>query len=369
MTESTAAGSAAKDVISAIGPRIRGILEAAIRSPSGDNCQPWTFRVTNAGSITLGYLPERAKSFFDYQHCGTLISLGAALTNIEIQAATEGLTVEIDYPGPQNRPGNMVDIRLRAETPLWASPELVTAVWRRTVNRRPYLPHWPATEQLQRLNEPSISGTHTALITERGRIREWARVIYLADRIRYTHPVIHEELFQKIQFTRRIAQANRFGLEIDRLGAGPMAGPLLRFLKPWSRMARLHRFGVDRALAAHSNFLARCTGAMALITIAEDTPAAWIRAGQQMQLMWVRAEQQGLCTHPMTIALYLARRYAEEGLTNFLPLHEPMLEEIQNRIDQLSPGRYNAMLFRLGRGWRMRNTAVRMPLERFVVQP
>ena len=78
------------------------------------------------------------------------------------------------------------------------------------------------------------------------------------------------------------------------------------------------------------------------------------------------AEEQGLCVHPMTVSLFLDRRYREEGMAQFLPKHRTILEEISGELGRLLGDRTGTMLFRLGTGWRMKDTAVRMPLEAFV---
>jgi hypothetical protein len=68
----------------------------------------------------------------------------------------------------------------------------------------------------------------------------------------------------------------------------------------------------------------------------------------------------------MTVALFLNQRYREEGMAEFLPKHRPILEEMHSELDRLLADRTGTMLFRMGMGWRMKNTAVRMPMESFI---
>lgn len=344
-------------------PRLRRLIEAAVRAPSGDNCQPWQFHFDAEQRLLIEFLPERAKSFFDYRYCGTLISVGAIIENIRIQAAGEGLAVDVTYAGGEG-PGNPAAIlELRPDDSASVPHSRVEAMLQRTVTRRPFWPGRVPRDKLDALLENPVAGTDVRVINSLREIRQWAHLIYLADRIRYTHPVIHEELFSKIQFTRADAQRTRIGLEIDRLGAGPAAGMIMRLLRPWPRTQRLQKIGIDRALSGHSRFLTLASGALVLVTIPATGPRDWIVAGEQVERLWVQAQEQGLCTHPMTVVLYLARRYREDGADAFLPQHIPLLEKIQAGLDSLLGDQVGAMLFRLGYGLRMKTTAVRLPVD------
>ncbi|HKN88576.1 MAG TPA: hypothetical protein VJV04_17055 [Nitrospiraceae bacterium] len=156
------------------------------------------------------------------------------------------------------------------------------------------------------------------------------------------------------------------GLEIDRLGIGPLGGMLLRCLRPWHRVQRFSRWGLIRILARQSGLLARSTGALVLVTIDRAASQDWMRAGEQVQRLWIQAQEQGLQTHPMPVALYLDQRYQGEGLKEFLPSHRQLLKELRSRLADLIPAGFGAMLFRIGRGWSMRGQSVRLPLDRFI---
>jgi len=345
---------------------MRCVLEAAVHAPSGDNCQPWRFEVQGASTIRVSIVTERAKSFFDYGAHGTLISLGAVVENMRIQAAGKGIALDVSYDEGNQRNGPQAFVQMNSDQHVTIAPNRVKAMLRRTVNRRPYLPIHPARKKMEAILANPVDDVKVTVIERRRDIWRWARLIYLADIIRYTHPVIHEELFEKILFTQQIAREKRIGLEINRLGAGPAAAMIMRFLQPWERMQRLQRYGIDRVLASQSRFLSLSSGTLMLVSIPQDTNTYWLRAGEQVERLWVNAEEQGLCVHPMTVALFLHQRYQSEGLTHFLPEHRPLLEEIDTELGSLLCDRTGTMLFRLGVGWRMKDTAIRLPLESFL---
>ena len=344
----------------------KALVEAAIRAPSGDNCQPWHFRF-DGDCVAIDIVPERAQSFFDFRHRGTFLSVGAVLENMYVQAVTMGLAAAVAYPGGEPAPGaSVVRVSLRQGTPADARCHArLAALHQRTVNRRPFLPLRIAAKKQRAWIADPVVGAEVTIIEDRREIARWARLAYLADRIRWTHPTIHGELFAKILFSRAEADIKRAGLEIDRLGAGPAAAQIMGFLKHWERMARLGRYGIDGALANQTRALAFCAGALVLVTIKSNEAAQWIRAGEQVQRLWITAHQQGLCVQPLPVALYLDQRFQEEGMANFLPQQRPLLEEVRCGLAGLLGNRVGAMLYRVGYGWRMSHPAVRLPAESF----
>jgi hypothetical protein len=341
------------------------ILAAAVRAPSGDNCQPWRFRFHDEDSVTITPDLERAKSFFDYETRATALSIGASIENMRVQAASEGMDTKTVYvdEGTQHFSATL---QFSPNEGVRVSHVRVGALFQRTVNRRPFLPASIAPSVRAQLLQEPVDGVTVHMITDRRRISQWADVVELADRIRYSHPVIHEELFAKLLVNPQMVTEVRMGLEIDRLGVGPLGGMLLRGLRPWPRMQRLSRWGLVRALARQSGLLARATGALVLVTLTRAGCQDWMRAGEQVQRLWIRAQELGLQTHPMPVALYLDQRYQGEGLQEFLPSHHCLLEDLRNRLASLVPTGIGAMLFRIGWGWRMRGQSIRLPLERFV---
>ena len=344
----------------------RTLVAAGIRAPSGDNCQPWRFRFTGTDQILIDIHPEQAESFFDYHHGPTFLSVGAVVENIRIQAAALGYAAEVAYPGGVGPGHPSAVITLHPDSQISCPSTRLQALHRRTVNRRPFLPWALAPRDIEHLTAEPILGTKVHLIQEWQAMGRWTRLIYLADRIRLSHPQIHTELFAKILFQSDAARGVRVGLETNRFGLGPGAEPILRFLKPWSRIQQLSRWGLLHLLAGQSQWLAQMSGGLVLVTIPTSTPEYWMRAGEQTQRLWIRAEELGLAVHPMTVALYLDQRYQEEGLRQFLPAHAPLLGELTRTLTELLDGQRAAMLFRIGKALPMREPASRMAIEDFL---
>lgn len=341
------------------------LLAAAIRAPSGDNCQPWCFRLKEPLSITIRANRHRARSFFDYQQSATALSIGAVIENMRQFACSEGFSTKVSYGSEDDEP---ISAKLEfSDDGLSQVPSRrIAALFERTVNRRPFLPIPISSNHLKRLLENPVEGTDVHAISQRSTIAKWAQVIELADRIRYSHREIHEELFSKLLFTAKIADETRIGLEIDRLGLGPLGGRLLQWLRPWDRVQRLSRWGLVQILARQSGLLARAAGMLVLVTIRKGTSDNWMQAGEQVQRLWIVAHELGLQTHPMPVALYLDQRYQQEGSKHFHLTHQVLLEQLRQKLADLIQDGIGTMIFRLGHGWAMKGQSVRLRMAQFV---
>jgi len=342
------------------------LIEAGIRAPSGDNCQPWKFSVDDNDRLLVAIRPDRAKSFFDADHRATFLSIGAVLENVRVEAGFRSQSIDVEYLCGQQLDQPAAVISLAPTAAPTVSTATHQAMRERTVNRRPFFRGKPDSATQQTLTADPVANTSTTIFTERSAIRQWARMIYLADRIRYSHPVIHQELFGKIRLSHKEIEQQRTGLEFDRLGIGPGSTAILKLLKPWKRMQRLSTIGVDAALSNQSRMLAASSGAIALVTIPDDEMESWIHSGEQVERLWIKAHELGLCIHPMTVALYLSQRYQTEGMANFLPQHENWLKEISAGLAPFLQDRVGAMVFRIGNAVKMSGQSVRLPVEDFL---
>src|SRR5579872_649627 len=81
---------------------IEAVLDTARWAPSGDNAQPWTFRVQGEHAVEV--LVRRSNAnVYEYRHGEpTLVSAGALLENIELAAPAFGLKARWEYAGSAN---------------------------------------------------------------------------------------------------------------------------------------------------------------------------------------------------------------------------------------------------------------------------
>jgi len=95
---------------------INKILEAAVRAPSGDNVQPWEFKVSEGYTrIDLYNLPEKDNSYYNYNQLASYIAHGAVIENIAIASGHLGYKAEINLFPDDGRLNLVASIELIKE--------------------------------------------------------------------------------------------------------------------------------------------------------------------------------------------------------------------------------------------------------------
>src|SRR5712691_9018135 len=115
---------------------VSAAVQAGLRAPSGDNCQPWRFR-WDGEHLRILFLADRAESLYDIRSVASWISLWAVITNMTLAALRLGFRPAVDLFRVGEAAGVVARVRFdeaRVEVDL-----LAEAIAARSVNRRPYL--------------------------------------------------------------------------------------------------------------------------------------------------------------------------------------------------------------------------------------
>jgi nitroreductase len=340
------------------------LLQAALRAPSGDNCQPWRFAV-QGNTIRLLLDPAADDSFFNVAQLASWISCGAAAENLALAAGRCGLSSQVSM-GTSARAG--LDITL---IPTAADEDpLQRFVWERHTNRTLYdaRPLEPAARrQIEAAATPH--GARLLLLTDREPIREAARLVSAADTIRSSHRELHEHLMRMIRFTSQEALAKRDGFPLKNLEAGAAGEWLLRHTRPWPVMAALNRLGLGKMIAKISYQGICSASAVGILKIQGGLPADFARGGRALERVWLTAARLGLDFQPMTAITLFRLRWRLNGPADFSPAHRRLLAGLWPRYDRLfevEEDESHIMLFRLGHGRPVACRTLRKPLSHFI---
>ncbi|MFV0422342.1 ThiF family adenylyltransferase [Oleidesulfovibrio sp.] len=111
------------------------IIRAGMQAPSGDNVQPWKFRI-GENSIEVFADREADNSFFNVAQVATLMSCGAVVENMEYAAGAIGLHCNITLEPEDKEPDCVAEIKLEPRgVPMFEIAE--SSLWRRCTNRQP----------------------------------------------------------------------------------------------------------------------------------------------------------------------------------------------------------------------------------------
>ena len=276
----------------------------ATLAPSPHNTQPWQFGVTS-GWLTISGDASRALPVADPRGRALAISVGCAAMSVLVAASAAGLGMRFEISSDGGARLAVADAE--ADPGLAA---LFPALISRVTDKRPYPPE--AVEP-PRLTWPEGTAVYYAADRE-----------YLAD--------LHREAVGELARTDSFGRELAGWLRTDP--ADPRRDGMTMPLPPDAAdalIAALGRSGETLKEMGERDAQALAAGPLAgLLSTAEDTRAAWVRAGLAWQRLALAAHADGLAVAPLTAV-------AENPRTR------------QAAAALVPAGQHVQMLFRLGR--------------------
>jgi molybdopterin/thiamine biosynthesis adenylyltransferase len=347
------------------------LLRAAIQAPSGDNCQPWRFRI-HQDRIDILLRPDADHSLFNVNQCASLIACGAALENLLLAASRYGLEGEVLC-----RPGGgsddcLASVKLKRAT-IEEDP-LQRFIWERHTNRTRYrhgvLPPHTMIDLIRSLDqypEMELKLYHAA-----EDIRTIARLVYQADRIRVASRGLHEHLMQMIRFSDDAVNQQSDGFPLKNLEAGVGGEVFLRMTRNWSTMRIFNLLGISRIVPLIAYRGIRQASLIGLLKCPDARPETLIKGGRALERVWLTATRKGLSFQPMTAITLFWMRWRMKQLDALgkkqARLLAPLWQTYHDIFDvapHSSEG--HIMLFRIGVGRPVACRTVRKPPEAFLL--
>ena len=346
------------------------ILQAAVHAPSGDNCQPWRFRVKE-NRISLYLRPEVDQSLFNVKQYASLIACGAAVENMHLAATRYGFDGRIEsFPCPKE-PLHIADIDFKAAAR--AEDPLQRYIPERHTNRTAFDGRAiePTILAAMAAPSPSIPGVELEWITDRERRQQVAHLVWQADRIRLENQQLHAHFMRMVRFSLDRAWDRRDGLPLSNLEAGPGGNLFLRLTRSWPVMKTCNHLGASRMIARLSYRGILQASAVGLLKCRDHEPAGFLEGGRALQRIWLTATRAGIDFQPMTAITLFWLRW-QLGLREAFPASQQrQLEAIWPAYERLLAGnrathKGHVMLFRIGYGQRVSGRTLRRPIQSFL---
>lgn len=306
------------------------IVEAAIRAPSGGNCQPWRID-TSATDITISVAAE-FKSTMDVAFRGSAVALGAAMFNVRIAASSRAML------GPVQFVADVDEYPLRASMTFGESkdPDLVDLyepMLARETNRHHGTPQALDERTVMLLNAAAESeGAHLHLLTGRADLSKAAAIFAEADRIRYLTPQLHREMFSELRFPGIGDQDT--GLDVRSLELDASRLALIDVLRRADVMEHLAEWNAGSALGDDTRDRVLASSALAVITVSGDSLLDYARGGSAVEAVWIAAQREGLAVQPLSPVFLYARNTAD--LKELSSRFATDLEDLQNDFQRLT---------------------------------
>jgi nitroreductase len=255
------------------------LLRYAILAPSNYNSQPWLFRI-NAMDVEICADRRRASPVTDPNGRELTLSCGAAIFNLRVAAEYFGHVYKTQLI-PDLAVRDLLarfHLGLRGETEA-DNIVLFSAMTQRRTNRQPFLEDPVPPELLEEL--VSLAAAEGAWFQVAGpeQVRAaLADLVSEADKIQWADKRFREEL---AKWVRTKPDLSRDGLPVSTAGVRDwlsFAGPAL-----------IRTFDRGGGQAARDRDIALQSPVLAVLGTDQDTPEAWLMAGQALQRILLRA--------------------------------------------------------------------------------
>jgi hypothetical protein len=261
---------------------VHTLVELACRAPSVHNTQPWAWRTT-AGGLDLHADPTRALAASDPDGRNLVISCGAALHHAQVVAKALGWAATVarlpDGPGSTR----LASLELTPAQVGDDAGEVLLSVRERCTDRRRFT-SWPVPEEMlyEFARTAGAWGVHAVPIVD------------VTDRFRLDRLV--QRARDQQGRDRRVVREQEVWVDHGPTDGIPSA--VLPVEDPSTSIVTATRFGTG-LLDDPTPDLESSDGVVLLCGYA-DRPEDWLRTGEALSALWLRATLDGLSVVPLS---------------------------------------------------------------------
>ncbi|MEU8712471.1 nitroreductase [Streptomyces sp. NPDC048663] len=264
---------------------VEALVADAVAAPSQHNAQPWSFRYLRDTGVLCVYADlRRALPHTDPQRRGLHVSCGAALLNLRVAAAASALAPVVRLLPEPDRPDLLAEVRLCGTGP----PDTQLAVLRPAVARRHSSRHPFQDEEIPFAIRESLCRAAEAegaqlLFPGGWHARQVLDLVWDAEQWEAQDAQVRDE-------TVRWTHAEPTGAVAPPDGICAEAfGPVRR-----DGSAPVRDFAAGRPMPDRPRASFEKAPNIALLGTTDDGPADWLRAGQALERVLLRATADGL---------------------------------------------------------------------------
>jgi len=317
---------------------IKAIVKAGCRAPSGGNTQPWEW-IFKQNVLYLFHRTELSHSLLDSQQYGSYIAFGAALKNVDIAAKHFGFKASYNrFPDSDSR--LIASIVFKKEISEDANA-FYDALFHRVTNREIEPQKLTAADkkniiELEKLKMPKGLILHT--VTDEATKKLMGEFTGHGTVFRFLSDRGHYDLFEKeIRWTEKEYNKTKTGIDMESLGVGKGEETLFRFAAQPEVMHSMKNFdggniffNSDVKAALNSIFIGIIAGN-------KHDNTSWIKAGEQLQNVWLWLTHQGYAVQPIAASVFMANQF--QHLPKNSKLEEAVLKK-WTAIKKILPSGY-----------------------------
>jgi hypothetical protein len=320
------------------------VAHAAVRAPSGGNCQPWRI-VMDDTSIQISLSAEESATM-DVGFRASAVALGAATFNMRVAAAAHSVLSSVSFDE------GTTHTALRG-TMAWGGGDdpglakLYQPMLLRQTNRHRGTAAVvePATADLLEAVTAS-EGARVHLVTDREKIAAISDILARADRIRYLTPRLHADMISELRWPADPSPETGIDVRSLELDAGELAA--LELVRRPDVMVELARWDAGEMLGNITRERVAASSAIAVIVVDGPALTDYARGGAALEALWISAEQCGFGVQPVSPVFLYAHNDTDMQILS--PAYAEQLHSLRQAFRALlgiSAGEYEVLPLRL----------------------
>ncbi len=273
--------------------QIQSLVDQAIWSPSGDNCQPWTFG-WQGQTLSICHDAARGAHPLNLNNVASILALGTLVESLAIAASAVKYKVNVAYDF--SAPEIWARITFLVDESLPEDP-LLPMLGRRCTDRRMYKggeltsgQFGPSRGGLGHLGWQS--GPHVPLTD----------FIVQTERAMIEIPTVLPAVLKWIRFTKASAVATRDGLPWQNLGVRPWEVPSLALFKSFPKLLPLFKPVLLPSHLQRVRKLVESSAGTVCVSAPLGKKDYIADAGRLMLRTWCQLNQQGFGVQPLTLS-------------------------------------------------------------------
>lgn len=328
---------------------IEKIINDGVLAPSGENCQPWKFRV-DGNTLSVFNIPERDMSLYNSKQKGSYVAHGALLENIAISATSYGYTTRIQLFPDETVSTHVADVVF--EEGIISQDPLYPYIKERCTNRKDFSGEKLHTEIKKEITE-SIGAlpAFLSLIDQDHVLDVVGQALAVNERVLFENKRIHNFFYRHIIWDKK-HEGDAGGFFIDTLEFLPHQLGAVKLFKHWTLLTLLNRIlGVSKMISKENGQKYAQSGTFGAIIMNGKSNEDWVHAGMAIQRIWLTATKLGLSLHPCNGTIYFMEQIQDNGGKEFSKKHSTLIhsayQDIVTGFD--AEGKHIGFIFRIGK--------------------
>lgn len=311
---------------------IEKIIKDGVQAPSGENCQPWRFKIHNA-KVSLYNIPEADLSLYNSKQKGSYMAHGALIENMIISAEKHGYAMEITLFPHDHDEILVADIIFSKKEKANQEP-LYDVIYKRCTNRKDYTGETLTHEQKKKLQDSveRLGFSTLSIVDDSKHMQSLGVALATNERVLFENKKLHNFFYDHILWNKK-DEDKAGGFYIDTLEFLPHQLKGVKLFKNWIVLRMLNKaLKVSKMISKENGEKYTKSGTFGALIMKGTTHKDYVNLGRSLQRLWLTATLLDIAMHPCNGTIYLMGHINDHSTGDFSGEHVAMLQKSYSDI-------------------------------------